>query len=440
MAEDASTNPDRVIEIISNLLNTQNNFRPHAERHNLVFSVELYMGNSPPDFGARDDSGRCYKVTRSGPSVDSKEITIIACMKLDADGRSVLVRKDQGWASLSEVVSDFPFKKRSISCLNCSFWLKDIVRKAIRCKAPLLNLAAGFPPVEGDVIGLGSLFWQQAYIWKTSGKPFPLLDLPAEVRTMIYDECATFVYSYHWWNGWNYHPSTEGFFGHFLDAECGPSGTETKVELSRKGRVINGAGPIMGLLRSNKQISREFKTRMLEVIEFRITSGCNTNTIRNNLTLCLSNTISRLSLALSLKEWFKYFRVTYHRGRGINSNTCLARLLRRMRLSHLTIFMKHKGVGDWDKRTISNTQIIHRMFHMVTTGLVLLHASICTQHIPNVEVKGCISSHTKSKFQQLLSDQRNRIMNSITEHDLIEPSPEFSCHGNTWYHKWLWTS
>lgn len=246
-------------------------------------STEYTVAAAPPTpWGAAADFGRFYQITRWTSRRGEKSQTTTGRMKLDGEGH-VVAWKGQKWVGFGD-------------------WISSV-----------------FPPLQQDPIGLGSPLWTHQYLWYISGKCFRLLDLPAELRFMIYEACATFHYLSRdfkgdWGLGWNRFPYLDCVgpspMDELLKSEVGPRGTLVRTEGEDGGRILNGAVSPLSLLLVNKQVSNEFKDAMWATLDFRFSATqASSNVIWGGQRLARAvskyTALSCITLELPILDWIK---------------------------------------------------------------------------------------------------------------------------------------
>lgn len=401
---------DSIFDEITKLLRLTSQF-PRRYCSSTEYTV---AAAAPTPWGAAADFGRFYQITRWTSRRGEKSQTITGRMKLDGEGH-VVAWKGQKWVEFGD-------------------WISSV-----------------FPPLQQDPIGLGSPLWTRQYLWYISGKSFRLLDLPAELRLMIYEACATFHYlsrdfKGYWGLGWNHFPYLDGVgpspMDELLKSEFGPRGTLVRTEGEDGGRILNGAVSPLSLLLVNKQVSKEFKDAMWATLDFRFSATqASSNVIWGGQRLARAvskyTALSCITLELPILDWIKLLGIplrwqpTDH-WRQFGQLSPIARLLQTMNLSHLTIYIRHQvgNVAEW--RYTSEDSPLHNSCPHVLVGYIVLHASTVFSMIPHVQVMGCISSKMAAQFQQLHRENHTGATPTLTEWDVIGPSSYLSSIGRSW--------
>lgn len=298
--------------------------------------------------------------------------------------------------------------------------LPVVERRSKRQWISLIKHIDTMPKVYGNIISAGTVFWKQTYEWNTNGKYFRFLDLPGEIRNRIYDYCACFNYPYHWFHGWN---SVGPRYNGLVPWEFSDNGSHLKTEFRGHGRIVNGASSVFGLLLANKQIHQEFNSRMWLSMEFRFREPYY---LQKFLELPHASNISVLCLERTMQDLVYDFGVAVEDSRVRRGKREMAKSLKQLNLSHLTIHIGHRNFRP------SMASILHATCQKIVTGLILLHAKDSIEHIPSVNIIGCISPEMRERFTQLLEDEKQGLKSSVTEWKLIGNSEYLKKRGLTW--------
>ncbi|KAL0262759.1 hypothetical protein SLS55_001731 [Diplodia seriata] len=390
--------PDPLLDLVDTLLNLTTS--PDADTQ-VSYTITAV---APALLGATTGFGRFYEVCRYSCVRRHNPLTVLARMRLDDKG-DVLVWENWKRVDFADWVSVFPRYKQ-------------------------------------DQIGVGSCFWTTRYIWHRSGKPFRLLDLPRELRDMIYEECATFFYlrrglETHWQKGWNFCPYYALYYDKkLLNSEHGENGTIMRMECNYGGRILNGAVSPISLLLSNKQVSREYKERMWKSLEFRFTSYRDSWKImsgKDRLEAILPqwSSVSRVCLELNTSHCLTLLGIPVLTSEPIRppGPSAFVDILKSLRLSHLTIFIRHQ-TGEFVNSRYTN--IYRNACPHILTGYVILYAKTVFSSIPHVQLTGCISPKMVAQFQQMYKEERAGATPTLTEWDVIGPSTYLKKRGRSW--------
>jgi len=205
----------------------------------------------------------------------------------------------------------------------------------------------------------------QSQWWRVNGKAFPLLQLPRELRDIIYD------YS----------------FGSKIE----PYPTN-KARLGAKAKPQRG----VALMRVNRQVSSEIRSLLGRQTPFLIEHN-------RIMALLLSsplrrNHIRRLELALSHKEFINLFGFTFP---DVHYETrWQAKALRGMQLKHLMLRIARPSL-------ITGSVIFDGACQQVATGWILAAAWPFVKGHP-VEVAGYVKRQQKAEFEAACLDVKNR--------------------------------
>lgn len=321
------------------------------------------------------DFGRFYEIKCSH---ERGENSVSVRMKMDRDA-TILVRWENTWVNLEtwlSVVMPLPYAINGVS-------LPSIRRRHINCRC---------------------------------GKPFRILNLPRELRDMIYDTCATFNYPGYWRAGCNYAPYAEYEITRGTrSGEVGHRASYTRTD--RRGRILNGATTPLGLLLTSKQVSEEFYERMWKMMEFRFFSTEDFMSIFDFTTHHIRlrpqfSQLSRLALETRVCAWLELTVTNFE----------LTHTLQRMPLSHLTIFIRHHVASEMRSLHFLDEAYACWSCPQVLVGYILLYLERSISHIRTVEVMGCVSEKMKANVQRRLSQRRKSEVPTITEYDIIGES------------------
>ncbi|KAK0658986.1 hypothetical protein DIS24_g4368 [Lasiodiplodia hormozganensis] len=407
--------PDPVLDAIYTLLGLTSQ-APRTQCSPTEYSVAA----APAPLGVSSSFGKFYQITRRTPCMGPGTMSITARMKLDDEGH-VVTWKDRRWVDFGDWVSVFP-------------------------------------PLQLDPIGLGSPLWKQRYLWHRSGKCFPLLAFPRELRDNIYEACATFHYltpdfEGEWGRGWNALPYSDYTGSYLLDelltSEYGPRGTLVRTEREDGGRILNGAVCPLSLLLVNRQVYEEFKEMMWKTLDFRFpASQASSDVIWGGQRLARAvstyTELSRITLELPILDWIKLLGIPLRQQptdhwREFGQLSPIAQLLQTMNLSHLTIYIHHQ-VGYLAERRYKNVDSpLHSACPHVLVGYIILYASTVFSMIPHVQVMGCVSSRMAAQFQQLHRERHTRVTPTLTQWDIIGPSSYLTMIGRSWMDHGLYT-
>ncbi|KAK0981672.1 hypothetical protein LTR91_011794 [Friedmanniomyces endolithicus] len=219
-----------------------------------------------------------------------------------------------------------------------------------------LHYTNGTPEMRSDL---------QSQWWRVNGKAFPILQLPRELRDIIYD------YS----------------FGSKIE----PYPTN-KARLGAKAKPQRG----VALMRVNRQVSSEIRSLLGRQTPFLIEHN-------RIMALLLSsplrrNHIRRLELALSHKEFINLFGFTFP---DVHYETrWQAKALRGMQLKHLMLRIARPSL-------ITGSVIFDGACQQVATGWILAAAWPFVKGHP-VEVAGYVKRQQKAEFEAACLDVKNR--------------------------------
>ncbi|OJD36451.1 uncharacterized protein BKCO1_1100032 [Diplodia corticola] len=291
---------------------------------------------------------------------------------------------------------------------------------------PLSTYLSRLPAVKEYWAGPGSGAWLQALDWATNGQHFPLLALPGEIRNMIYDRCASFCYPYEFERGFNYMAAagTDGL----LYREYGARGSHLQAELFGRGRVLNGAGPVLALLLTSRQVHAEFAARLERGMEFRFQGAAPLRRflapkpLRPDL-----SALSKVTLQMTTWNMVKFFGVWIHQSArpwGEPDAGCLKGL----RVKELELRLGHRENFEGYRLDTVLAPCCHR----VLAGLILWAAKDYVKDIPAVSVEGCVPAAVKAAFLQLLADERAKVPSAVTQWDVIGKSAKLVEKGESW--------
>ncbi|EKG16016.1 hypothetical protein MPH_06710 [Macrophomina phaseolina MS6] len=288
---------------------------------------------------------------------------------------------------------------------------------------PLASYLSHLPSIKEYWTGPGSAPWLQALEWTTNGQSFPLLSLPGEIRNMVYDYCASFCYPYEFENGFNYMAAagTDGL----LYREFGRNGTHLHAELYGRGRVLNGAGPVLSLLLTNKQVSAEFSARLYRNMEFRFQGAW---PLRRFLE-CKPDyrTLAKVTLQMTTWNFVKFFGVWIHQSARPWGEPD-AQSLKGLRLKELELRLGHRESFEGYRLDTWLEPCCHR----VVTGLILWAAKDFVKEIPVVSVEGCVPRKVQQQFLQLLADEKDGVPSAVTQWDVVGKSAKLVDRGENW--------
>ncbi|KAL1626246.1 hypothetical protein SLS54_003083 [Diplodia seriata] len=305
----------------------------------------------------------------------------------------------------------------------------------------LLKYFSRYNPVETS--GFGSRQWEMNYDWACNGKTFRLLDLPAELRDLIYDHAAPFCYPYYYRKRSNFLGlSAAATSGHTLfPADYGLTGSHAQTEYKTRGcKIVNAAGSPLSMLLLNKQVHAEFKKRMWDSMEFSFLEPSALGWfLAQNTTLSSlydGRMPERLSVEFSLGNLFftvKRWRVAprWDVAAMENEETDLVGLVGKLHLKSLTIYVDHRNPSHYPDR--------HRIgWHgpleddggepdlsmrgdctRLLTGRFLLLLRAAVTHIPDVTILGCVSPRMRGLFATMHACDLQGVPCDTTEQDFV---------------------
>lgn len=294
---------------------------------------------------------------------------------------------------------------------------------------PLGDYLSQLPAVKEYWAGPGSSQWRQVLAWNTNGQTFPLMDLPGEIRNMIYDYSASFCYPYEFEHGFNYMAAagTDGL----LYRDYGRAGTHLQAELFGRGRVLNGAGPVLALLLTSKRVHAEFAARLFRNMDFRFQAAPPLHRFLKPLPP--SRSLAKVTLQMTTWNFIKFF--------GIRLDAAAPRpwpdapdaeALRGLRLRELELRLGHRedfAAGADFRLDAALAPCCHR----VLVGLILWAAKDFVRDVPVVTVEGCVPAKAKAAFLQLLRDEKEGVVPSaVTEWDVVGGSRALVERGESW--------
>ncbi|KAB2581039.1 hypothetical protein DBV05_g139 [Lasiodiplodia theobromae] len=306
---------------------------------------------------------------------------------------------------------------RTVEVRDGDFWL------------PLGDYLSHLPPVKEYWEGPGSTSWLQSLEWKTNGQHFPLMSLPGEIRNMIYDYCASFCYPYEFEHGFNYMAAagTDGL----LYREYGRTGTHLRAELFGRGRVLNGAGPVLALLQTSRQVNSEFSARLYRNMEFRFQGAWPLQRFLE----CKPDfrTLAKVTLQMTTWNFVKFFGVWLHRAARPWGEPD-ARCLRGLRLNELELRLGHREnfSAEDGSGAYRLDALLAPCCHRVLAGLILWAAKDYVKDVSTVSVEGCVPVKVKEAFLQLLADEKEKVPSAITQWDVIGKSAKLVDRGESW--------
>ncbi|KKY15967.1 hypothetical protein UCDDS831_g07351 [Diplodia seriata] len=291
---------------------------------------------------------------------------------------------------------------------------------------PLGTYLSRLPAVKEYWAGPGSSSWLQDLEWRSNGQHFPLLSLPGEIRNMIYDYSASFCYPYAFEQGFNYMAAagTDGL----LYREYGARGSHLRAELFGRGRVLNGAGPVLALLQTSRQVHAEFAARLYRNMDFRFQAPAPLG----RFLACKPDfrTLAKVSLQMTAWNLVKFFGVWLQQAErpwGRPDAACLKGL----RLQELELRLGHRQNFD-DDDGYRLDAVLAPCCHRVLAGLILWAAKDYVRDIPVVSVEGCVPSKVKAAFAQLLADERAEVPSAVTQWDVVGRSAKLVEKGESW--------
>ncbi|KAK8235188.1 hypothetical protein HDK64DRAFT_103785 [Phyllosticta capitalensis] len=296
---------------------------------------------------------------------------------------------------------------------------------------PFAEFLNTLPPVTDAVYGPGTLSWKQALQWDTNGRHFPLMQLPGELRNIIYDHVVSFCYPYEFEHSWNY-LGPAGTAG-LLSRDFRHPGSHVRAELCGRGRIVNGCGPILSLLLTSKQVKAEFSHRLWLTGEFRFQTAY---TLRRFLecrppppaSLTVAPTaLAKLTLQLTTWSAVKFFGAWIYTA-AQPWGPADAEVLRGLPLRVLELRLGHRE----DYSGFRMDSWLAPCCHKVLTGLILWAAKDYVVDIPTVRIEGCVAADVKTAWVQLLADARARRVSSVTEWDVIGHSWALLRKGESW--------
>lgn len=373
VARELPENDELIQTLLSAALN--GNFGHRLHKHRAIHVVRAIL---PEPWEVQQGHRHFYRISRMSPLLYAAASFTVVEARLDTSTNTILIWDMGNW-------------------VDVAVWAMST-----------------FPRSKDDVFGVGSPLWYNAYLWNNNGKHFEFMKLPAELRNMIYDACADFAYPYY--------QLRDGLVRH--SSTC-----SMKTQLQ-------GQAPIMGLLLSNTQISREFKDQMFKKLELRFIDADLFQEFadpqrRMTTSRVWPPLLPRLSLEFSVPQWAKRLNIglpALTAGTGVCNQFC--RLLDHLEISHLSLDIPHIERVDYSPMFEPTDKGCHRVF----LGMLLLHLQ---QHhikrIPHVEVTGCIPDDMKATFQKLHDDELTEGgVSAVTEWDLIGDSAKLKSQNLTW--------
>ncbi|EOD46349.1 hypothetical protein UCRNP2_6928 [Neofusicoccum parvum UCRNP2] len=372
----------------------QNIISIHNVKNKILCHVSLPLSLEALPYTSIDPGhGRYYRISRASllgnyPEYSNYDGMWDTVVRIRLSGKSVEVRDGDDWLPLGHYLSHLPSVKE--------YWA-----------------------------GPGSEQWRQSLEWDTNGQHFPLMDLPGEIRNMIYDYAASFCYPYEFEHGFNYMAAagTDGL----LYKEYGRHGTHLQAELFGRGRVLNGAGPVLPLLLASKQVHAEFSARLHRNMEFRFQGAWPLRRFAECQVQPASQTLAKVTLQMTTWNLVKFFGVWINQSArpwGQPDAECLRGLPLReleLRLGHREDFTGYR-LDTW----------LAPCCHRVLAGLVLWAAKDFVRDVPVVTVEGCVPARAKAAFLQLLADQRAGVPSAVTQWDVIGKSTKLVERGESW--------
>ncbi|KAL1641375.1 hypothetical protein SLS58_006076 [Diplodia intermedia] len=305
----------------------------------------------------------------------------------------------------------------------------------------LLKYFSSHNPVETS--GFGSRQWEMNYDWACNGKTFRLLDLPPELRDLIYDHAAPFCYPYYYRKRSNFLGlSAAATSGHtLLPADYGVTGSHVQTEYKTRGcKIVNAAASVLSMLLLNKQVHAEFKKRMWDNMEFSfVEPKLLAWFLAQNTTLSslydgrmperLSVEFSLANLFFTAKRWHVASR--WHVAAMENDKTDVVGLVAKLHLKSLTIYVDHRNRthypdrrrpdddDDDDDDDDEQNQSTREYCSRLLTGRFLLRLRAAVTHIPDVTILGCVSPRMRGLFATMHARDLQGVPCDTTQEDFV---------------------